>query len=443
MPTAPPPLAVSAWGGTAALPSLDPASLYAIALVQLADVPEAHTAAPSSWFHTDAVPSLYTIQSGGAGDEKAPQQVADTLASTPVEIRTYLREHTSLDRELLRDAQSAAQAQAIHALLDDVLSDLVLHTMFSLPPNFQKVTCPAIVRTRSRWPSSLPRRLRAAVQARLESPHIRLWGAGGSWEREEMLEAQRWNMSAGLPQARDPVSHLPRTGFAANPSLASDVREQWERSRLASRARGVCHAVCVYLDQDYIAHTSTPSSVDARLYSLLAPLLYATWPIDVLPALLREEFPSLVAHTERMHALLWGKEQRTWAFRSDVDIQPPAWTWPTWSSLRESLTPSWLTRSTPSSEATDAKPLAPTLRYGRWLWLATALIGPIVYVLASGLVVIEYEDMDEDDDEEIDDEEIEEEEIKEEEDIDDDEEMADIAEELGTVDPEEFLDDEE
>ncbi|WFD28916.1 hypothetical protein MNAN1_003932 [Malassezia nana] len=371
MSAARPPLAVSAWGGTAALPSLDPASLYVLALVQLAQVP-AYAVEPSAWFHTDAVPSLYM-----AVTTQGPTYVGDVLATTPAAARAYLKEHL--------DEPHKAEIHAVLALLDDALNDLVLHTLFSLPRNFQKVTCPAFAGAASRWPSSLPRRLRAAVRARLESPHLALWGLGGSWEREERAQQARWHTHAGLQEARDPIAQLPRVGFRGNPGLAQDMRESWERSRLAARARQVLRAIQAHVpEQGFVAGCSQPSAADARLYSLLAPLVLETWPVDVLPALLASEFPALVQHTHRMQEYLWhGK--RGWAWARDASMTPPAstwWAWPSW--------PSW--PSSRSKAPKDARPLPPTLRWGRMLWIASALIGPVVYLLASGLVVIEFDD---------------------------------------------------
>ena len=228
-------VAVTVWGVPRdGLPTIEPTSLYVLALLQLAQK-QATVLTPPTLIHTEAVPALYTFEG----------HVGEVLATTPTDIRSHL--HTGLD----------ASAYAVHAALDDMLSDLVLHTLFSLPLNFQKVTCQALTQ-RTAIPSSLPRRMRAAVRARLESPHIRLWGMGGSWDREEHREAQRWQTSAGLTEARDPLTSLPRQGFHS--SLTSDMREEWERSRLATRARRVLAAVA----KQASTHTATP--VDARLY---------------------------------------------------------------------------------------------------------------------------------------------------------------------------------
>lgn len=421
MSAARPPLAVSAWGGTAALPSLDPASLYVLSLVQLAQVP-AYAVEPSAWFHTDAVPSLYM-----AVTTQGHTYVGDVLATTPAAARAYLKEYLHEPHK--------AEIHAVLALLDDALNDLVLHTLFSLPPNFQKVTCPAFAGHASRWPSSLPRRLRAAVRARLESPHVALWGLGGSWEREERAQQARWHTQAGLQEARDPVAQLPRVGFRGNPGLAQDMRESWERSRLAARARQVLRAIQAHVpEQGFVAGCSQPSAADARLYSLLAPLVLETWPVDVLPALLASEFPVLVQHTHRMQEYLW-QGTRGWAWAREASMTPPTstrWTWPTW--------PTWPTWR--SEAPKDARPLPPTLRWDRMLWIASAIIGPVVYLLASGLVVIEFDDEEaEEDEEEVEaDEEID---ADADDDDDDEDEAHDEADQLDANDIEELALDEE
>ena len=346
-------VAVTVWGVPRdGLPTIEPTSLYVLALLQLAQK-QAVVLTPPTLIHTEAVPALYTFEG----------HVGEVLATTPTDIRSHL--HTGLD----------ASAYAVHAALDDMLSDLVLHTLFSLPLNFQKVTCQALTQ-RTTIPSSLPRRMRAAVRARLESPHIRLWGMGGSWDREERQEAQRWQASAGLTEARDPLTCMPRQGFYS--SLTSDMREEWERSRLATRARRVLAAVA----KQASAHTATP--VDARLYSLLAPLLYVEWPVDTLPSLIRREFPGLVEHTHRMHRLLWHDAPWAWE-RRPFHVMPAS-------------TPWWRTPKAPRSDA----PLPPTLRYGRLLWSALAILVPIPWLLLTGMIAIETVE-DEDEPEEVDD----------------------------------------
>lgn len=283
-----PPLGVSVWGPASerhpnALPTLEPTSLYVLALVQLAGV-HARALTPPTLFHTEAVPSVYTYKNGVVGD---------VVATTPTAVRTYLREHSLLDAGLRENATASASARAVLAALDDSLSDLVLHTMFSLPPNFQSVTCRRMTQ-RTTIPSSLPRRMRAAVRARLESPHIGLWGIGGSWDREEKAEAQRWQTTAGLAEARDPHSIMPRTGLYLNPVIATDMREEWERSRLVTHARKTLQAIAAAVQNEFVGGSKTPSSADARLYSLVAPLVLVDWPVDTLPALIRSEFPALV-----------------------------------------------------------------------------------------------------------------------------------------------------
>lgn len=435
-----PPLALSVWGRAEALPSLEPGSLYASALLQLALAPghALYTLAPRGWPHPDTVPCLYAVQA-----HQDELLVGDPLATTPDAIRDYLREHSPLDAPLRDTPLAAARAQATQAILDDALADLVLHTLFSLPPNFQQVTASALAPPRTRvLPSSLPRRLRAAVRARLESPALQLWGLGGSWERQEREDARRWNTTAGLAEARDPAAHLPASGVHLRPALTGDVKEQWERSRIAARARELFLSVRAMLGSGpFLLGCMQPTSVDARLYSLLAPLLLgAALPIDVLPALLRDEFPELVEHTQRMHQHLWstaGKEAWAWHRTPALYAEPSFSLQPLWHALNPR---NWFAGS-----AREPEHLPPTLRYGRWAFYLWAILGPIAYVALTGLVTIEYADPDEDeivepveDDDGLDDEDGEV--------IDDDEDDAyldDNAQEMGTLDPMEFVDEDD
>ncbi|WFD45177.1 carboxy-cis,cis-muconate cyclase [Malassezia psittaci] len=384
-----PPLAVSVWGHGRSVPTLDPGCLYSLAVLQLGLGPdhELYVIEPRSWPYPENVPSVYNA-------EKHAGQVliGDAIASTPNGLRDYLRNSSSLDAPLRQEPLAAARAQAVQSTLDDALADLVLHTLFSFPLNFQKVTANCLAPTqRSILPSSLPRRLRASVGKRLSSPAINLWGLGGSWQRSDAQEARRWNLTAGLAEARDPTSQLPKQGVQS--AYAADVQEQWERSRIAARARELFQTLTTMMSSaPFLVGCQHPTSIDARMYSLLAPLLLGpSLPIALLPTLLREEFPELVMHTERMHRYLWGTHpEESWAFkRNECAYGPSNFSW---QSLWESLHPRNWFRSQNSSEPAN---LPPTLRYGRWAFYVWAIVGPLAYVALTGLVTIEYEDPDE------------------------------------------------
>ena len=106
-------VAVTVWGVPKdGLPTIEPTSLYVLALLQLAQK-QATVLTPPTLIHTEAVPALYTFDG----------HVGEVLATTPTDIRSYL--HTGLD----------ASAYAVHAALDDMLSDLVpvSYTHLTLP----------------------------------------------------------------------------------------------------------------------------------------------------------------------------------------------------------------------------------------------------------------------------------------------------------------------
>lgn len=354
----------SAWGSaTESLPTLEPTSLYALALVQLA-FGSGKVAGPPPLTSTDAVPTLY----------------ADTTAATPAQIRDYCAAHSKLDA---LDERALARGVAIHTLLDDRVRDLVLHSLFSLPRNFEKIA--PLLAPRTTPPSSLPRRLRNAVRARLESPHIGLWGAGGSWARAEAAEAQRWNAGAGLaPEATGGLAAY-TPGILRHHTRASDVREEWERSRLVSDARELYRMLDAFLGTPYLLGDA-PSSADAHMYALLAPLLRGPeLPVALLPNLLRTEFARLVDHNDRMHALLWSDAR--WAFERTANPAQSAM-----PSVSELVADAWRGLWTRKPKAAPPAPLS--LRIGRALWIAAAIIGPIAWIFATGIVTIEYVDED-------------------------------------------------
>lgn len=352
-------LVVSAWGGSDALPSLDPTSLYALAAVRLAFGAATAADAPPLT-STDPVPAAYTA--------------GKIVARSAAEIAAHCAAHAPH----VADSGAHGRAAALHALLDDRVRDFVLHALFSLPQNFARIApCFAPQRVP---PSSLARRMRNAVRARLESPHIRLWGAGGSWARADAAEAQRWNSSAGL--ARESSGNLAAftPGILRHRTRAADVREEWERSRLRADARLLFAALA-----SLIGPLEHPTLADAHLYATLAPLLYGPAVPTALLADVLREFPTLVTHTTRMHELLWTDAR--WAF---TRAPSPAAAAPDWRALWAAL---WTRQSKPAPPA----PLA--LRIGRAVWIAAAVIAPIAWVFLSGIITIEFVDDEEADEE--------------------------------------------
>lgn len=150
--------------------------------------------------------------------------------------------------------------------------------------------------------------------------------------------------------------------------------------------------------------------MDIALFAQLALVLDTSLPAPLLCDLLLDEYPTLVSHHERMLEAFpdgWKGVQRLPA--------PPA---PTlWSTLSGALP--WSSASSSSASvpaSTDGESKSKDerrkeaaqlrkFRYARWAWFAGAGLALVTYVLASGLVDISFDDVneeDEDDEEEED-----------------------------------------
>jgi sorting and assembly machinery component 37 len=117
-----------------------------------------------------------------------------------------------------------------------------------------------------------------------------------------------------------------------------------------------------------------PSSVDLRLYAHLA-LLLAPLPNSLLGDLLRSTYPALVQHHDRISALL-PTPTRIAAVEST-------------KSWRD-LLPAWSSGSTSKPKATKPKTSKEkSFERARWAWFATAGVGMITYLFASGILAIE------------------------------------------------------
>lgn len=89
------------------------------------------------------------------------------------------------------NAAAAADAKAFHALLDQTVLPLVLHSLYSLPQNWIYVR--ALLAPELPFPTAFyrPNALRAAAQHTVEAAHPDWWGLGGEAEREAEEERRR------------------------------------------------------------------------------------------------------------------------------------------------------------------------------------------------------------------------------------------------------------
>ncbi len=145
-------------------------------------------------------------------------------------------------------AEAKAKTLALHALLDDQLLDLTLHSLFSLPSNYRTVTAPAyssvggtvaasstlakIAQLPMAFQPSIPSRLRNVVEARLTA--VGLWGLGGKEASAQTGEADDLAARAGIIPAK-------KRGLGMD--AKEKVRDEFERSKLVTRAKEVLEVV--------------------------------------------------------------------------------------------------------------------------------------------------------------------------------------------------------
>ena len=100
----------------------------------------------------------------------------------------HLPAYNDLDSRL--SPREAADSLAWSSYIHETLTDLVNHTMYSLPPNWSSLTSYHLTQGLS-WPkrSYIPDRCRGVTKARLN--HVGLWGLGGSNPGDSAEEDQK------------------------------------------------------------------------------------------------------------------------------------------------------------------------------------------------------------------------------------------------------------
>lgn len=404
-------LRLHVWGSNPTLPTLDPTSLYAASLllatfaanesVQL-QLTSASTAL------TSRVPLLQVIETAPQSSSTgAPSATTTELLDDIDAIRAFCVA-AGLDADLAGAPEKAARVLALHAMLDDQMLDLTLHSLFSFPANYRAVTAPSYSSTGSATPeqastsfhipftgSSIPSRLRNAVQQRLTA--VGIWGVGGTESAAQAQEAHDLANRAGLTAST-------KSKLSFGPAAKDAVKDEFEKTKLAHKLNDL---LAVLESCDLLSGDAT-SSLDAHVFAVLAPHLYSTpaLPVQLLTRATLSTFPKLSARLDVLRDRLWPADRSTWpswASAQDVAASPAA--------LSTSDTPassSWWPFSTSTTQAQQAAEKASTrpharstrprsstpedarLRWGRLLWITSAVVGLVGYTFASGIVSVQW-----------------------------------------------------
>ncbi|TKY90518.1 hypothetical protein EX895_000516 [Sporisorium graminicola] len=413
-------LRLHVWGASTTLPTLDPSSLYAASLLRatFARHESVHLQLASASTSLSRVPLLQVLDD----DSSTTIELIDSVEA----IRAFCIATGGLDSELASDAELSAKQTALHALMDDQLLDLTLHSLFSLPANYRGVTAPAysavggaeassssspiakLASLPGRFQPSIPSRLRNVVETRLTAAD--LWGLGGKEATAKSGEADELAARAGI---------VPASKKGLGQSAREAVRDEFERSKLVTRWKEVLDVVDAALGEKYLLGVGEVGSLDAHVFGFLAPLFFPKLPVDTLPRLLRTSYPRLAAYLTSLRTQLFPEpgSETVWATHAQLAATPPAlnddapatstsifsyiWPFAPASTTNKASSP-----SSPSSTApTDPSGFQPTtpsprtsrtpkpsaspedrkLRLGRALWICSALVGLVGYTFASGI----------------------------------------------------------
>ncbi|GAA5973236.1 hypothetical protein JCM8115_005411 [Rhodotorula mucilaginosa] len=267
------------------LASLDPDSLVAASYLQLL-TPGQWTLVPS---HDSDLPAL----------KHASQRI-------PSSAILHHLESIAQPSATLANAAAAADARAFHALLDQTVLPLVLHSLYSLPQNWIYVR--ALLAPELPFPTAFyrPNALRAAAQHTVDAAHPDWWGLGGEAEREAEEERRRKKalLETGIEGVKERKEGERREG-------KERMKKTFGEGKIISAARQVFTALESTLaasSTPFFFSSSTPTPLDAHLSALLSLVLYLPLPTPILADLINASFPRLWAHSALLRRTLWSPD---------------------------------------------------------------------------------------------------------------------------------------
>ncbi|CAD6945212.1 unnamed protein product [Tilletia caries] len=374
-----------------------------------------------------------------------------------VVVAAIAQQRPSIDDALRSTPLLSSRATALHAVLTHQLEPITLHALFSHQDNFAALAVPTYTyspgqKTPSSWGAKVGMVLGAPVQSgetrTRKGRRLGIPPAGGKQDGPARVRTGEKDAKIGLKG-----------------SSRKEIVIGWERAKLTSIAKGSLDVLNATLEQDlnktsWLLGTSSPTSLDAHLFSVIAPvLLLPPRSADKLGAstpmasLLRTQYPALVAHTTRLAQRLWavqpvGVEGGPSASAS-ASAAETQWEWKStetqrihvartfassssstpssvslsaaagylassalsaparaWSSMRSYIYPRRAARPPPdsSSSSTASSLLRPeNLGWGRIIWISSAVVGVVSFIFVTGLIQIEIVDVEEGEGQEEDD----------------------------------------
>ncbi|PWN35726.1 uncharacterized protein FA14DRAFT_46179 [Meira miltonrushii] len=422
------------------LPILDPDGLYALSILQarrgakvaLGDV-EVEVQAPSSLLHS-SIPCLEDASTGVI--------LADSLSATEAyswKLAGKKAERSLLaDRLLEEDTKKLARCKALERY---VLSELhpIVHQILYAKDLYDRHTSRVYqsgLGHLSRY--SMPNRIRRQLQVAFAEkgryidpsnelgPILRQYNTQRDLVLEDRREREEIAQRAGIGMSGG--SAIKRKSGAG---LLREEKEKasiaFKQSKMTTFAQEVFNTLAESLgEEEYFSSLAKPSVLDLRIFSLLAPLLL---PAHEYPALaeapiaqaLRSSYPTLLQHSERIRLLLWSKQeaspqseapdwpilpgrQRNATAANDEPLSIRIATQLGRSTsqaymfarrMTSNLMPFSRSRAVASNQrprsAAEARE-ARIMTIGRYVWIASAIVGVIGTAFASGLLRIEIVD---------------------------------------------------
>jgi len=427
------------------LPILDPDGLYALSILQarrgakvaLGDV-EIEVQAPSSLLHSK-IPCLEDSSTGVI--------LADSLSATEAyswKLAGKKGEQSLLADKLLNEhTKKLAKCKALEIYVLSELHPIVHQLLYAKDLYHQHTTrvYQSGLGHLSRY--SMPNRIRRQLQVAFADkgrhtdpsnelgPILRQYNTQRDIVLEDRKEREQMAQRAGIGMSGGPaVKRKNGAGLLQEEKEKASIA--FKQSRMTNFAQGVLDTLVESLgEEDYFSGLGKPSLLDLRIFSLLAPLLLPAYEYPALAEapivqILRSSYPSLLQHSERIRLLLWSKQE------SSQQVQTPDWpilpgrkqdgragveeplsiriatqlgrstsqAYIFARRMTSNLSPfSRSSASTISSQNSNERQRsvaevreARMVTIGRYVWIASAIIGVIGTAFASGLLKIEIVD---------------------------------------------------
>ncbi|KAK8864682.1 hypothetical protein IAR55_001934 [Kwoniella newhampshirensis] len=376
-----PPILLHASPPLEPLPASDAESLYYASLLQLA--------CPGRW--------ALTTGEWGANGGKLPYVTHLDHQLRPSHLSSL---PSFLDPDSILSQEEKMDALCWKAYIEQNLIDLVNHTFFSLPPNYPETLAKVQFRDLA-FPKNqyIPQRLRSIVRSRLQ--YVGLWGLGGLNDGDAADEDRKKLEDAFVVGPAGTMAPRAWSGWRAGRDMESR-RRRWGEQELDKRVKGVLDPIARRLGEQTYFFGDRPTTLDLALFAQLTFILSPTLPNPLLSDTLRLSYPSLTAHHDRLLAVLF--PHSSWS-AVPCAPRPPV----TQSSYLDSVKSWWSSQPTDKKVKETKTTKEKQFERGRWLWFAGATVAMISYLLASGMVQVEFggndgeweaEEEDEDEDEE-------------------------------------------